>query len=74
MYYFPSYLDDKSIDFLFSIAHKDFSLQKINAEIEDVKLKLKDRLSQIKNNKDKKNMNRTFKTETRVSFVKGFNA
>jgi hypothetical protein len=71
MYYFPSFLDEKSIDFLFSIAHKEFSLQKINNEIEEIKNQLKNRLFVIKNNKDKKNfMNRTFKTETKVSKVK----
>jgi hypothetical protein len=67
MYYFPSYLDEKSIDFLFSIAHKEFSLQKIKNEIEEIKNQLKNRLFILKNNKDKKIfMNRTFKTETKV--------
>ena len=68
MYYIPTYLDERCIDFLFSTAHKEFSLQKIKSDIEDVRAKLKSRLQQLKNNKSKsKNMNNTFKTETKVN-------
>ena len=69
MYYIPSYLDEKSIDFLFSTAHKEFSLQKIKSDIEDIRMQLKNRLAQLKSNKEKtnnKNLNGTFKTETKV--------
>ena len=72
MYYIPSYLDERCIDFLFSTAHKEFSLQKIKSDIEDVRAKLKNRLSQLKNNKDKeknKNLSNTFKTETKVKLI-----
>lgn len=41
MSYMPNYLDEKSIDFFFSIAHKDYELQKMRNEIEDIKRKLK---------------------------------
>jgi hypothetical protein len=76
MYYIPSYLDEKSIDFLFSTAHKEFSLQKIRSDIEDVRMQLKNRLAQLKSNKERtnnKNMNGTFKTETKVILLKLIN-
>ena len=41
MTYLPSYLDEKCINFLFSIAHKDFELLKMKEELEYAKLKLK---------------------------------
>ncbi len=41
MSYMPNYLDERSIDFFFSIAHKDYELIKMRNEIEDIKRKLK---------------------------------
>jgi len=41
MSYMPNYLDEQSIDFFFSIAHKDYELHKMRNEIEDLKRKLK---------------------------------
>jgi hypothetical protein len=41
MSYMPNYLDEQSIDFFFSIAHKDYELHKMRNEIEDIKRKLK---------------------------------
>jgi hypothetical protein len=75
MYYIPSYLDEKSIDFIFSTAHKEFSLQKIKNDIEDIRFKLRNRLALLKSNKEKNNnnkntlMNSTFKTETKVYYI-----
>lgn len=68
MYYMPNYLDEKSIDFLFSIAHKEFALQKLKADIEDFKARLKSRLQMLKNinNSKAKGTSKTFKTDLAV--------
>lgn len=67
MYYMPNYLDEKAIDFLFSIAHKEFALQKIRADVEDTKAKLKSRLFAIKNSNSKgRSFNKTFKTDVQM--------
>lgn len=64
MSYMPNYLDEKSIDFFFSIAHKDYELQKMRNEIEDIKHKLKGNI-----NEDKKNVIRRGKTKSSISVV-----
>lgn len=70
MSYMPNYLDEKGIDFIFTIAHKDFKLQKIRKEIEDIKYKLKGRFSQGINSTNKFfSPLDTFKTEIKVFFV-----
>lgn len=67
MYYMPNFLDEKAIDFLFSIAHKEFALQKIRSDIEEIKAKLKNRLQIMKNTLGKgKSLSRTFKTDIKV--------
>lgn len=48
MSYMPNYLDEHCIDFLFSIAHKDYELQKMRNEIEDIKNKLKNSFFEVK--------------------------
>ena len=68
MYYMPNYLDEKAISFLFSIAHKEFALQKIRSDIEDHKAKLKNKLQSIKNSNSKgKSFMKTFKTDMQVN-------
>ena len=63
----PNYLDEKCIDFLFSIAHKEYAIQVIRNELEDIKIKLKNKLNNKKNNFSKsKGMLPTFKTEFNV--------
>jgi len=66
MTYIPSYLDEKAIDFLFSVAHKEFALQKIRAEAEEAKAKLKNRMQSIRNSNSKKGFGRTFKTDVQM--------
>jgi len=75
MSYMPNYLDEKSIDFLFSIAHKDYELQKMRNEIEEIKRKLKgnigDEKKPININKEKRKasastINNDFKENTQV--------
>jgi hypothetical protein len=46
MSYLPSYLDEKSIKFLFYIAHKDFKLIKMNQDLDGTKKQLKSSLSE----------------------------
>jgi len=48
MSYMPNYLDEKCIDFLFSIAHKDYELQKMRNEIEEIKRKLRGNIGEEK--------------------------
>lgn len=61
MSYMPNYLDEKSIDFFFSIAHKDYELLKMRTDIEEIKRKLKGNIGN-----EKKNITRT-KTKSSTS-------
>lgn len=45
--YMPNYLDEKCIDFLFSIAHKDYELHQMNEDLELTKLSLKNTIAKI---------------------------
>ena len=69
MSYMPNYLDEKCVDFLFSIAHKDYELQKMRNEIEEIKKKLKGNIGEGQNNKKEKrrksydSLNHDFKEE-----------
>ena len=63
----PSYLDEISIDFLFSLAHKEYALQKMRNDIEEVRSKLRNKLNQLKTcNFKGKGFNSTFKTDLKV--------
>ncbi len=73
MSYMPDYLDEKSVDFLFSIAHKDYELQKMRNEIEEIKRKLKGNIVEdtklvLKEKKEKSFsfMSYDFKEESKV--------
>jgi len=47
MTYLPNYLDEKCINFLFYIAHKDFELLKMNEDLDLTKKNLKNSLAEI---------------------------
>ncbi len=45
--YMPNYLDEKCIDFLFSIAHKDYELNKMYKDLELTKQNLRNSITKI---------------------------
>ena len=68
MSYMPDYLDTKGIDFIFSIAHKDYELEKINGKIQENKNNLKEKFFNLKTQQNKKINYEAFKTEIKVFY------
>lgn len=70
--YMPDYLDEKCIDFLFSIAHKDFELHKMNEDLDYTKQNLRNSIAKIglKNSNNKKGGLTYDPTESKLEYVK----
>jgi hypothetical protein len=63
--YFPTFLDEKCIDYLFTVAHKDFELQKLKEHLDEMKQNLKKSIHSEKANRKAKKQS-TFKTNLEV--------
>lgn len=73
MSYLPTFLDEKGIEFLFTLAHKDFELQKLKTLIEEIKSNLKQTVIQKKieqrRGAKKVNSETTFRTQLKANFI-----
>jgi hypothetical protein len=66
--YMPNYLDEKCIDFLFSIAHKDYELNKMNEDLEFTKQNLRNSISKISMKNNNNNSNQK-KENTPINYI-----